>query len=103
METASRLTPSDRDRGLRRLRSLTTGVALASAAAGAAFGYLAYVTNPGQQVANAQSDPAAQQPVNAALPQATTAPSHSSSSGSSSTAAPTATPQPAAQPTAGTT
>lgn len=54
METAARLSPWQRDRTLQRIRSITVGAAIAGAAASGAFGYLAFLTNPGSQV-NADS------------------------------------------------
>lgn len=59
MKTAARLTATQRNRALGRLRTLTVGTALASTAATGAFGYLAVVTNPGTQVTGDSSTTAA--------------------------------------------
>ena len=48
MKTANRTTPTDRNRAVARLRSLTMGTALASLAAVGAFGTVAAVSWSGQ-------------------------------------------------------
>ena len=50
MKPAARLTTTQRDRAIGRVRAITVGTALASTAATGAFGYLAIVTDPGVQV-----------------------------------------------------
>ncbi len=51
MNTATRHTTIDRDRALARLRSATTGTAIAGVAAVIGFGSLAAITNPGSHAA----------------------------------------------------
>lgn len=55
MNTATRLTTDDRNRAIARLRTLTTGTAIASVAAVAGFGLLAALTNPGHAATIASS------------------------------------------------
>jgi hypothetical protein len=50
METAARLSPAQRDRALKRIRSITAGATIAATAAFGAFGFMAFSTNPGSQV-----------------------------------------------------
>ena len=60
MNTAIRHTTSDRNRALARLRTFTTGTAIASVAAFAGFGSLAALTNPGHSATSTSSGGATQ-------------------------------------------
>jgi hypothetical protein len=51
MTTAQRLTPADRNRATRRLRSITVGVTLVGATATLGFSAVAALSNPGTTVA----------------------------------------------------
>jgi hypothetical protein len=56
MKAAVRLSASQRDRALGRVRTVTVSAAVAGTAAMGAFGYLAIQTNAGTQAANVPSD-----------------------------------------------
>ena len=52
MTSATRLTPSERDRAVGRLRALTIGTAVAGVIATAGLGTVAAVSNPGSSTAD---------------------------------------------------
>jgi hypothetical protein len=92
MSAPSRLTSSQRDRALGRLRAITVGTAVAASAAVGAFGFLAIQTNPGTQAAGDSTDRAAVDVGATQTPAATDTVTGADTRGGAGIAAPTTAP-----------